>query len=99
MHIQVPHKLTKDAAVARIKKTIVEHRPQIEANAKVEEERWEGDTLHFAAKLQGKDISGTLAVTDVDYVLDAKLPLLWRMFEGRIEAEIDKQLRAQKTGA
>ncbi len=30
----------------------------------------------------------------MQYVLDAKLPLLWRMFEGRIESEIAKQVKS-----
>lgn len=93
MHIAVPHKLTKDKALARVKQTLGQHRAQILAHAKVSDERWEDSTLHFAAELQGKSISGTLAVTDTEYVLDAKLPLLWRMFEGRIEAEVAKQVQ------
>jgi hypothetical protein len=96
MHIQVPHQMNKDAAVARIKNLIVEYRKEIEANAQVKEEKWEDDTLHFAVALQGKDVTGSLAVDDTNYILDAKLPLLWRMFEGRIEAEIEKQLGVQK---
>jgi hypothetical protein len=60
----------------------------------IDEERWEGDTLHFAATLQGKQINGTLQVTDKDFVIDAKLPLLWRIFEGRIEKMIAEQVQS-----
>ncbi len=93
MHIQVPHKLSKDAAVVKVKQALDENRDKIAAYAKVGEEKWDGGTLTFAIELQGKDITGTLEVTDADYVLDAKLPLLWRMFEGRIESEIEKQVK------
>lgn len=93
MHIAIPHRLGKAEAAAKVKKALEEHRAQIAEHAQVEEERWEGDTLHFTALLQGKKISGTLAVADTEYVLDATLPLLWRMFEGRIEAEVARQVQ------
>lgn len=53
---------------------------------------WQGDTLGFSATIQGKFIEGTLAVEDARFVLDAKLPLLWRIFEGRIEKAIKDQV-------
>lgn len=78
--------------MARIKTALVQHHGEIEKNAKIDEERWEDGVLNFAVEVQGKKITGTLAITDTDYVLDAKLPLLWRMFEGRIEQEVAKQV-------
>ncbi len=93
MHIVIPHKTTQAAAVAKVKDGIEKGRSQIANHATITEERWDGDTLHFAVDLQGKAISGTLEVGEADYVLDAKLPLLWRMFEGRIEAEVENQVK------
>ncbi len=72
----------------------MENHAQIAAHATIKEETWEGSTLRFDVELQGKDIAGTLEVTDMQYVLDAKLPLLWRMFEGRIESEIAKRVQS-----
>lgn len=92
MHIAIPHKTARQKAVEKVKDALEKGRAQIAEHAKIGEERWEGDTLHFSVDLQGKTITGTLAVEDADYVLDAKLPLLWRMFEGRIEAEISRQV-------
>jgi hypothetical protein len=63
-------------------------------HAKIKKEQWIGDTLEFEIELQGKNIPGSLAVTDTEFVLDATLPLLWRMFEGKIEKEIKKQVEA-----
>jgi len=34
-----------------------------------------------------------LKVTDTEFIVDAKLPLLWRMFEGRIEKMIQEQAK------
>jgi hypothetical protein len=94
MHLQIPHKTNKIAALTKVKKALQEGRSQLGNMATIDEERWEGDMLHFAATLQGKQITGTLQVTDKDYVIDAKLPLLWRMFEGRIEKMIAEQVQS-----
>lgn len=70
---------------------LVEAKPRLAGNADIEEERWEGDTLHFAFTTQGQRIEGQLEVTDKEFVLNAKLPLMLRMFEGRIEKMIQEQ--------
>ena len=68
-------------------------RPHLKDQATVTREDWEGETLNFAAEVQGKTITGTLVVTDTEFVIDAKLPLLWRIFEGRIEKMIAEQAK------
>ena len=93
MHLAVPHKMSQAAAITRVKKALDENRAQIAQYAKITEEKWDGNTLDFTVDLQGKEITGTLEVTDADYVIDAKLPLLWRMFEGRIESQIAEQVK------
>lgn len=93
MHLQLPHKTTQQEAIARIKKALDEHRAQLLANAQIHEERWDGNTLHFDVTAQGQRISGTVAATETDFVIDAKLPLMLRLFEGRIEREIMQQVR------
>lgn len=94
MHLRIPHKMPgKDRAVATIKTALMRHRAELSKHATINEETWEGDTLHFAIVLQGKKITGTLAVTETDFVLDVTLPLLWRMFEKRIEAEVESRVR------
>ena len=94
MHIAVPHKSNKISALTKVKQALAHGRSQLGEHATIDDERWEGDTLHFAATLQGKQITGTLQVTDTEFVVDAKLPLLWRMFEGRIEKMLAEQVKA-----
>lgn len=84
----------KDRAVAKIKTELIKNRPAINQHVKINEEKWDGSTLTFAVELQGKKITGTLEITDKDFVLDAKLPLMWRLFEKRIEAEVAKQVES-----
>lgn len=84
----------RDRAVAKIKTELVKNRPAINQHITINEEKWDGSTLTFAVELQGKKITGTLEITDKDFVLDAKLPLMWRLFEKRIEAEVAKQVES-----
>ena len=81
------------AAITRIKKALVEHRGQILKNAQDVEDRWEGNVLHFAATVQGTKLSGTLTVLEHEFDIELKLPLMYRMFEGRIKKAIEEQAK------
>ena len=96
MHIAIPHKTTQFSAVTKVKQALDQGRGQLAEHAEITEESWEGNTLNFAAKLQGKEITGTLQVTDKEFIINAKLPLLWRMFEGRIEKMIAEQVKSMQ---
>lgn len=93
MHFQIPHNTSTSDAKKKVQEAIVQAKPHLQGQATIDEERWEGDTLHFAATLQGKKITGTLNITDTEFVIDAKLPLMWRLFEGRIEKMIGEQVK------
>lgn len=92
MHVQLPNKFGRDNGVARIKAALDQARPKIGGQATIEQEEWRGDTLHFAFATQGQGIAGTFEVTDTEFVLDAKLPFMMRLFEGKIEAAIKEQV-------
>jgi hypothetical protein len=91
MQVTIPHKFTKDEAMSRVKLALTDAKKKLEGQGSIDEERWEGDTLHFAVSGQGQNISGTLTVTDKEFDLYAKLPLMLKLFEGRIEAAIKEQ--------
>ena len=92
MHIQIPHKFYAPEACSRVKNAIAEAKTQMGDKGKIDEERWEGNMLHFAVSGQGQKIAGTLEVKDKEFVLDAKLPLMMRLFEGKIEKAIKEQV-------
>ncbi|MEI7719899.1 MAG: polyhydroxyalkanoic acid system family protein [bacterium] len=92
MHFEVPHTLSQEHAVARIKVGLLQAAPHLAQNKVViEKQTWEGNTLNFAVTLQGKEVTGTVQVLEKQFIIDAKLPLLWRMFEGKIEKMIAEQ--------
>ncbi len=78
----------------RVKKTLEHVRPQLLGKASIEEERWEGDTLHFAFTAQGQHISGHLVIKDREFDITAKLPFMMRLFERKIKRAIEEQLKS-----
>ncbi len=93
MHFKIAHKTTKTEATQRVKDALEEARPHLKDEVIINSEKWENSTLHFDVSLKGKNITGTMEVTESDFVLNAKLPLMWRIFEGMIEKEIAKQVQ------
>lgn len=91
MHLKIPHKLSKADGVAHVKKMLIDAKPQMGDKVTIEKEEWQGDTLHFAFTAQGQHITGTMEVQDGAFVVDAKLPLMLRLFEGKIEKMIAEQ--------
>ncbi len=94
MQFKIPHKFTKDEAKMRIVRTLEEARgnPEFKEKVVVEEERWDGYTFHYAFTAEGKSISGTVVVDEKEFDVYAKLPLMLRMFEGRIQSAINEQM-------
>ncbi len=93
MHLKIPHQFSREEALARVKKVLLDGKSQLAGKAEIQEERWEGDTLHFAFSAQGQQISGQLEVQDKAFMLDAKLPFMLKLFEGKIETMIQDQAK------
>lgn len=95
MHFQVPHKFGTSQAVERVKQALeqVKTNPQVKDQLTIEKEEWEGNTLTFAFTGQGQHITGTVVVEEKEFIVDAKLPFMLRMFEGRIEKMISEQVQ------
>lgn len=94
MHIQIPHKFTQAQAIDRVKKGLVQAKPQLQGQVTIDKEEWQDAMLTFAFTTQGKQVTGTLKILKDEFVIDAKLPLLWRMFEGKIQKAIEEQIKA-----
>ncbi len=92
MQVALPHTFSKSQAVQRVKDALDKARPQFKGHVEIHEEKWDGDVLTFSFTAQGQKISGTLTVEEAQYVLYAKLPLMYRLFEGRIESAIKEQV-------
>jgi hypothetical protein len=94
MKVSIPHKFSQIEAVTRVRKVLNESRSKLADHLTDVDERWEGNTLHFAFTAQKQHISGSLEVKDKTFELYAKLPMMMRLFEGRIEKMIQEQAGA-----
>lgn len=95
MHFEVPHTFGKAEALSRVKNALEDGKKHAGDQVVIEQEEWDGDTLNFAFVAQGHRITGTVVVEDARFVIEAKLPLMLRMFEGRIEKMIAEQVKQQ----
>jgi putative polyhydroxyalkanoate system protein len=97
MRIAVPHDTTREIARQKVDARLTQLLGQFGGHAEDMTHEWHGDTLTFKGKARGFAIEGTVEITDAAMIVDAKLPLMARMFEGRIrqtvEQEADKMFR------
>jgi hypothetical protein len=91
MTITVPHRLTEDEAVARVK-TLLEDLKQRHGDLISDvREDWQGNRARFSFKAMGFSTAGTLTVTPAQAELDGSLPFAALPFKGRIESEIRRR--------
>ena len=97
MRIAVPHNTTRTNARRIVEQKINSLLGTFGHHAEQAEHEWQGDTLHFKGKARGLSLEGTVEITDDVVILDGKLPLIAKPFEGRIrqqvEAEAEKMFR------
>ncbi len=93
MTVSIPHQLSRPEAKNRVEQLITQLRSQFGAQASQVEERWEGDTLHFAVKAMGMAVSGTVAVQDTAVFLDIALPFALAMLSGGVKKRIEEEGR------
>ena len=97
MRIAVEHHTTKANARQIVGRKIDQLLASYGAQADQTEHEWRGDTLYFKGKARGFTVEGTVDITDTDVILDGKLPLIAKPFEGRIrqtvEAEAERMFR------
>ena len=94
MRIAVPHNISKDAAREKVDQRLGQLLSQFGGHAEEIHHEWIGDTMRFRGKARGMSVEGTVEVTDAAIVLDAKLPLMARMFEGRIRQAVEREADA-----
>ena len=94
MRIAVPHNTSKDDARGKVDQRLGQLLSQFGGHAEEIEHEWLGDTMRFKGKARGMALEGTVEVTDATIILDAKLPLMAKMFEGRIRQAVEREADA-----
>lgn len=91
MRIAVEHKTTKEIARNKVEQRLGQLLTQFGGHAEDIQHQWFGDTLQFKGKARGFTVEGTVEITDAAVVIDGKLPLVAKMFEGRIRDAVQKE--------
>lgn len=91
MRIAVPHNTTKDRARKIIEQRIGDLTRQFGHHADDVQQDWFGDTLKFRGKARGLTVEGTVEITDQVVIIDGKLPLIAKPFEGRIRQTVESE--------
>jgi hypothetical protein len=93
IRVAVPHKLTQDEALKRIKKTVAEAKKQNSDKVSDLKETWDGYEGEFSGSAMGHDVSGSVAVEPAAVVVTGKLPFIALPFKGKIESGIEGMLK------
>lgn len=88
--VDIPHRLGKADARARIDGRIGELAGMIPGGAEVDH-RWEGDTLHFTVAAMGQRIASTLEVMEDKVHATVDLPPLLALFAGKIREKLARE--------
>ena len=94
MRIAVPHHTSKDLARRKVDERLGLLLSQFGGHAEEIHREWMGDLMQFKGKVRGMSLEGTVEVTDSEIILDAKLPLVAMMFEGRIRQAVEREADA-----
>ena len=86
--VVVPHHLTQDEALSRIKGLIERLKGQHGDRVTDLKEQWNGYTGTFSGKSMGMNLSGAIAVHPHDVEVQGQLPLMASAFKGQIEQRI-----------
>lgn len=94
MRMAVTHHTTKEEARRIVERRLDQLRAQYGAMASDIQESWNANIFTFSVKARGFSGSGTLEITDVEVIIDGKLPLVAKPFEPRIRNTIEREAAA-----
>ena len=89
--VTIPHKLTKEEAIRRLKHGFGNVRSTIGEKFVVLTDDWTGDHLDFRASLLGQTTTGTVDVGEHSVRLEIQLPWMLAMLAKKAKAIVQKQ--------
>lgn len=94
MNFSIPHFITKEEALPRIKRLIGDLRIRYSEQIGDAHETWTSTRAHFDLTVQGVTITGTLAVDDAEVRITVEYPAALAPFSDRIERYIRDEAEA-----
>ncbi len=89
--VTIPHRLTKEEAIRRLKKGFGDVRSTVGEKFVVLTDDWAGDHLDFRASLLGQTTTGTVDVGDHSVRLEIQLPWVLALLANKAKAIVQKQ--------
>jgi hypothetical protein len=88
LNISIPHNLSQDAALKRIKDAIAQAKVEHSNSIKDLQQSWNGNVGTFSGSAMGHSASGTITVKASEIVFDMALPFAASFFKRPIESGI-----------
>lgn len=88
MTINIPHPLSQDDALARVKNLLTILRSKYGDKIANVQEQWDGNGCRFAFTAMGMPVQGQLVVMPNQLRIDGQLPFAAMFFQGKIEQTI-----------
>jgi hypothetical protein len=91
--LNIPHQLSKEEALSRIKKLLVNVKQEQSGNISNVKEEWRENTGKFSFSAKGFDLSGMIEVNASSIDINASVPLAVSLFKGKIKSIINEKAR------
>ena len=88
--VNVPHKLSREDARARIDGGFSKVQEQIGGKAMTVSQEWSGDTMGFSAGAMGQKITGNLHVEDDHVMIEVDLPWFLAKLSNTVQDKLKK---------
>ena len=88
--LDIPHKLGRDAAKARLGGSIGKLATMFPGGGTVEH-RWDGDTMHFTVNAMGQRVASKLDVFDDKVHAEVDLPPFLALFANKIREKLRQE--------
>jgi hypothetical protein len=92
LNISVPHQLSQDEALNRIRQAVAQAKEQYSDRITDFQETWNGYSGTFNVSAMGFSVPGSVSVNPSDVNLQASLPLFAAAFKGTMESFVRDHL-------
>lgn len=93
LSLNIPHNLTQEEALNRIKKLITDLKEEQKGNFSDVKEEWQGNKGDFTINAKGFELSGSITANSNDVAIEADLPFAVSFFKSTIASMITERAK------
>ena len=98
MKVTRAHHTSKELAKDKLKAILAQLVAEFGAEFSNQTHQWTDDVMDFSFQVHGFEVSGELAVTDNNVVVDVTIPFFSRLMEGVLRTAAEQKLQAYFPG-